>query len=48
MSHPEIEKVMTEAFSAMGDRKNSVELSLHLKPDHAIEILRLLEKLQNG
>jgi len=29
-------------------REKQVSLELRLKPDHAIEILKLLEKLQNG
>jgi len=29
-------------------REKQVSLELRLKPDHAIEVLRLVEKLQNG
>jgi len=29
-------------------REKQISLELRLKPDHAIEILKLVEKLQNG
>jgi len=44
----ELEQNVSSAFSAMADRKNTVELVLRIKPDHAIEILKVLEVLQKN
>jgi len=40
---------ITKMLKGMGEvREKQIVLELRLKPDHAIEILKLLEKLQNG
>jgi len=41
--------VLTKMMKGIADvREKQISLELRLKPDHAIEILKLVEKLQNG
>jgi len=46
MSFSEEFKKITSGISE--SREKQIILELRLKPDHAIEILKLLEKLQHG
>jgi len=48
MSEEKTKQAIEKAFQNISELDQIVELKFKLKPDHAIEILKLLEKIQNG
>jgi len=48
MSEEKAKAQMMKVLDNLGDMPNMVRISLKVKPDHVIEIMKLLEKLQNG
>lgn len=48
MSEEHLKNQINQVVNNLADQKNMVRISLKAKPDHIIEIMKLLEKLQNG
>jgi len=48
MSEEKTKRMIEKVFENLGDMPNMVRISIKAKPDHVIELMKLLEKLQNG
>jgi len=48
VSEEKARRQMQKVLENLGDMPNLVRISIKAKPDHVIELMKLLEKLQNG
>jgi len=48
MSDDKSKRQIEKVFDNLADMPNLVRISLKVKPDHVIEIMKLLERLQRG